>query len=276
MGFRKFNEMIGQTDKLIQVRPHTHWKARGLDLRRYFLCRNLFLKQILYRTREQDHGLEKQIDNEFIKQAEPALERKEPVIIENVIWNVDRAVGTLLSYEITKKYGEEGLPDGTIKLKLNGTAGQSIGAFLAKGIEIHLKGGTNDYAGKGLSGGRLIVQVPDNIIYDPTENIIAGNTCLYGATSGEAYFNGVAGERFAVRNSGATAVIEGIGDHGCEYMTGGKWWFLGKQEEILLPVCPEDLHMCGILTKNLKSWLIKAWLNLKRSKINRNQISYIL
>ena len=172
--------------------------------------------------------IEKQIDNEFIKIAQPALEEKEPIVIKRDIWNVNRAVGTLLSNEIAKRYGDEGLPDGTIKLQLEGTAGQSIGAFLSKGIEIHLKGGTNDYAGKGLSGGRLIVQVPDNIIFDPAESIITGNTCLYGATSGEAYFNGIAGERFAVRNSGAIAVVEGVGDHGCEYMTGGTVVVLGK------------------------------------------------
>ncbi len=228
MGFGTFNEMIGQTDMLAQIRPHKHWKARGINLTKIFFKPEPIHKTNLYRTKAQDHGIEKQIDNEFIKLAQAALERKEPVVINNVIWNVDRAIGTLLSSEIAKRYGDEGLPDGTIKLKLKGTAGQSIGAFLAKGIEIHLKGGTNDYAGKGLSGGRLIIQVPDDIIYDPAENIITGNTCLYGATSGEAYFNGVAGERFAVRNSGATAVVEGVGDHGCEYMTGGKVVVLGK------------------------------------------------
>lgn len=228
MGFGTFNEMIGQTDMLTQVRPHNHWKARGIDLTKIFFKPEPIHKTNLYRTRAQEHGIEKQVDINFINLAEPALERKEPVIIDSDIWNIDRAIGTILSSEIAKRYGDNGLPDGTIKLKLKGTAGQSIGAFLAKGVEIHLKGGTNDYAGKGLSGGRLIVQVPDDIIYDPAENIITGNTCLYGATSGEAYFNGVAGERFAVRNSGAITVVEGVGDHGCEYMTGGKVVVLGK------------------------------------------------
>jgi glutamate synthase domain-containing protein 3 len=228
MGFRAFNEMIGQTDMLEQIRPHNHWKARGINLTKIFFKPEPIHKTNLYRTKAQDHGIEEQIDNEFIKLAQPALEGKEPVVINNVIWNVNRSIGTLLSNEIAKRYGDEGLPDGTIKLKLKGTAGQSIGAFLAKGVEIHLKGGTNDYAAKGLSGGRLIIQVPEDIIYDPAENIITGNTCLYGATSGEAYFNGVAGERFAVRNSGAIAVVEGVGDHCCEYMTGGKVVVLGK------------------------------------------------
>jgi len=228
MGFRKFNEMIGRTDKIVQRRTYNHWKARGIDLTKIFFKPEPIYKTDLYRTRDQNHEIEKQIDNEFIKTAHKALEEKEPIVIEQAIWNVNRAVGTLLSYEVAKKYGDEGLPDGTIKLQLTGTAGQSIGAFLAKGIEIHLKGGTNDYAGKGLSGGRLIVQVPDNVIFDPAESIITGNTCLYGATGGQAYFNGIAGERFAVRNSGAIAVVEGVGDHGCEYMTGGTVVVLGK------------------------------------------------
>lgn len=228
MGFRKFTDMIGRTDKIKQITTYNHWKARGIDLTKIFFKPNPIYKTDLYRTKEQDHELEDQLDHEFIKKAKSALDKKEPIVIEKSIWNVNRAIGTLLSHEVAKKYGEEGLPDGTIKLKLEGTAGQSIGAFLAKGIEIHLKGGTNDYAGKGLSGGRLIVQVQDEVTFDPAENIIACNTCLYGATGGEAYFNGTAGERFAVRNSGATVVVEGVGDHGCEYMTGGKVVVLGK------------------------------------------------
>jgi glutamate synthase (NADPH/NADH) large chain len=228
MGFRKFTDMIGRTDKIKQITTYNHWKARGIDLTKIFFKPNPIYKTDLYRTKEQDHELEDQLDHEFIKKAKSALDKKEPIVIEKSIWNVNRAIGTLLSHEVARRYGEEGLPDGTIKLRLTGTAGQSIGAFLAKGIEIHLKGGTNDYAGKGLSGGRLIVQVQDEVTFDPAENIIACNTCLYGATGGEAYFNGTAGERFAVRNSGATVVVEGVGDHGCEYMTGGKVVVLGK------------------------------------------------
>jgi glutamate synthase (NADPH) large chain len=156
------------------------------------------------------------------------LENGTPVQIKTRIRNVNRTVGAMLSGEIAKRYGERGLPDGTIKIELRGTAGQSFGTFLAGGVELNLTGESNDYTGKGLSGGRLIVKVPAEVTFDPSENIIIGNTCLYGATSGEAYINGVAGERFAVRNSGAFAVIEGVGDHGCEYMTGGRVAVLGK------------------------------------------------
>jgi len=182
----------------------------------------------LYRTREQEHGLEEQFDHELIKQSLPALEGKEKVHINTRIRNINRSVGTMLSSEIAKRYGEEGLPDGTIKIELRGTAGQSFGTFLAKGIDLFLTGESNDYTGKGLSGGRLVVKIPPEVTFNAEENIIIGNTCLYGATSGEAYINGVAGERFAVRNSGAYAVIEGVGDHGCEYMTGGRVVVLGK------------------------------------------------
>ncbi len=228
LGFRTFNEMIGQTDKIIQVRLHDHWKARGIDLSKPLFKPTSLYDTNLYRTREQDHGLDKQIDLEFIKEAAQALENGTPVLIKNKIRNINRSVGTMLSSEVAKKYGAEGLPDGTIKIELRGTAGQSFGTFLAKGIELNLTGESNDYTGKGLSGGRLIVKTPDEVTFDPAENIIIGNTCLYGATGGEAYINGVAGERFAVRNSGAYAVVEGVGDHGCEYMTGGRVVVLGK------------------------------------------------
>jgi glutamate synthase domain-containing protein 3 len=168
------------------------------------------------------------LDHELIKLAKPALENETPVEIKMKIKNTNRTVGTMLSSEVAKQYGETGLPEGTIKIELRGTAGQSFGAFLAKGIELNLTGESNDYTGKGLSGGRLIVKAPAEVTFEPAENIIIGNTCLYGATSGEAYINGVAGERFAVRNSGAYAVIEGVGDHGCEYMTGGRVVILGN------------------------------------------------
>jgi len=228
MGFRTINEMIGQTEKIIPIRMNDHWKARGIDLTKPLFRQTPLYETNQYRTRGQNHGLENQMDHEFIEQAKPALENGTPVKIKMKIRNVNRTVGTMLSSEIAKRFGEEGLPDGTIKIKFRGTAGQSFGAFLAKGIELNLTGESNDYTGKGLSGGRLIVKIPPEVDFNPAENIIIGNTCLYGATSGEAYINGLAGERFAVRNSGANAVIEGVGDHGCEYMTGGRVVVLGN------------------------------------------------
>jgi glutamate synthase domain-containing protein 3 len=228
LGFRTVNEMIGQTDKIIPFRMNDHWKARGIDLSKPLFKPTPLYDTNLYRTRDQDHGLEKQLDYELIKLAAPALEKGTPVQITTRIRNIHRCVGTMLSGEIAKRYGDEGLPAGTIKIKLRGTAGQSFGTFLAKGIEMDLTGESNDYTGKGLSGGILSVKIPPEVTFDPAENIIAGNTCLYGATSGEAYINGVVGERFAVRNSGAYAVVEGVGDHGCEYMTGGRVVILGK------------------------------------------------
>ena len=179
----------------------------------------------------QSHGLEKALDNRLIELARPALERGEKVAIETPIRNINRTVGTMLSYEIAKRYGHEGLPDDTIHIRFAGSAGQSFGAFLAKGVTLDLVGDTNDYCGKGLSGGRISVQPSPKFRGEPTENIITGNVVLYGAIAGEAYFRGVAGERFAVRNSGARAVVEGVGDHGCEYMTGGTVVVLGAPEE---------------------------------------------
>ncbi len=228
LGFRTFNEMIGQTDKIIPKRLNNHWKARGIDMSKPLIKQTSLYKTDFYRTHEQNHALEFQIDHELINQARPALENNIPVKIEMPIRNINRTVGAMLSGEIAKAYGAAGLPDGTIKIFMTGTAGQSFGAFLASGIELHLTGESNDYTGKGLSGGRLIVKTPPNISYDAGENIIIGNTCLYGATKGELFINGVAGERFAVRNSGAKAVIEGVGDHGCEYMTGGTVIIIGK------------------------------------------------
>jgi len=228
MGFRTMNEMIGQTDKILPQRPYEHWKARGIDFSKILFRPAPLYKTDIFRTREQNHYLTKQIDNFFIRQAEPALHYGLPVKIKTYITNTDLSVGTMLSGEVAKKYGDEGLHDGTIKIELNGTAGQSFGTFLAKGIELKLIGGSNDYTGKGLSGGRLIVKVDPKTEYNADENVIIGNTCMYGATSGEAYFNGLAGERFCVRNSGAEAVVEGVGDHGCEYMTGGRVAVLGK------------------------------------------------
>ena len=228
LGFRTMNEMIGQTDKIIPVKQYDHWKVRGVDLSKLLFKAEPLYETNLCRTKDQVTILDKQIDNEFIKRARPALEYQIPVQITSSIKNVNLSVGTMLSGEIARRYGDEGLPDGSIKIELNGTAGQSFGTFLAKGIELCLIGESNDYTGKGLSGGKIIIKVPQKATFDPAENIIAGNTCLYGATSGEAYINGIVGERFAVRNSGAKAVVEGTGDHCCEYMTGGRVVVLGR------------------------------------------------
>lgn len=179
-------------------------------------------------VQKQDHGLKDVLDQKLISLSQPALTRKIPVYLEMLVLNVNRAVGTMLSHEVTKKYHRVGLPTDTIHVKLNGSAGQSLGAFLCPGITLELEGDSNDYVGKGLSGGKIIVYPPRDSTFDPKENIVIGNVALYGATSGEAYFNGMAAERFAVRNSGAKAVVEGVGDHGCEYMTGGTVVVLGE------------------------------------------------
>jgi glutamate synthase (NADPH/NADH) large chain len=182
----------------------------------------------LHHTETQDHGLDKALDQKLIAAAAPALEKGEAVRIESEIKSLNRTAGAMLSGEVAKKYGHAGLPENTIQIAFTGVAGQSFGAFLAHGVTVELTGDANDYVGKGLSGGRVIVKQPGHVKREPTENIIVGNTVLYGAIAGEAYFNGVAGERFAVRNSGALAVVEGTGDHGCEYMTGGVVAVLGK------------------------------------------------
>ncbi len=228
LGYRTMNEMIGQMDRLKQAKTGRNWKSRGLDFTRVLHKPTPVLGTGIIKLREQDHGLEKQLDNELIKQAKPALESGKPVKIKVPVRNIDRTVGAMLSGRIAKKYGESGLPDDTIHVSLNGVAGQSFGAFITKGLTLELTGEANDYVGKGLSGGKLIIKVPGAAKFDPAKNIIVGNTCLYGATSGEVYFNGLAGERFAVRNSGAFAVVEGVGDHGCEYMTGGRVVVLGE------------------------------------------------
>lgn len=228
LGFRTFNEMIGQTEKIIPQKLYDHWKIRGIDFSKVLYKPNSLYETKSYKAREQNHELENLLDHELIEECKNAIEKKEQVVIHKRIKNTNRTVGTMLSGEVTQKYGEAGLPHGTIKIYLRGTAGQSFGAFLAKGIELHLTGESNDYFGKGLSGGKLSVKIPPEVTFDPSKNIIVGNTCLYGATSGEAFINGVAGERFAVRNSGANAVVEGVGDHACEYMTGGRVVVLGK------------------------------------------------
>jgi glutamate synthase (NADPH/NADH) large chain len=221
LGFRTVNEMIGRTDRLDTRRAVQHWKARGVDLSRVLHRPEVPGDVAVYRCEAQDHGLERALDLKLIPLAEPALERRERVVIETPVRNTHRTVGAMLSGEVAKRYGHAGLPDDTIHVKLTGTAGQSFGAWLAKGVTLELSGEGNDYVGKGLSGGRLVIYPPADSPVVPEENIIVGNTVLYGAISGECYFRGVAGERFAVRNSGAIAVVEGVGDHGCEYMTGG-------------------------------------------------------
>jgi glutamate synthase (NADPH/NADH) large chain len=228
LGFRTVNEMIGRVDCIEMDHAIAHWKKGGVDLTAILTPAakphpNVGVRQII----KQDHGLEAALDNELIRLARPAIEKGEKVSIEMPIINTNRVVGTMLSHEIAKAHGANLLPDDTVHIKLNGSAGQSLGAFLARGVTLEIEGDANDYVGKGMSGGRVIVYPPKDSSFVPEENIIVGNVCLYGATSGEAFFRGIAAERFCVRNSGALAVVEGIGEHGCEYMTGGRAVILG-------------------------------------------------
>ncbi len=221
LGFRTFAEMIGATDMLDKSEAIDHWKARGLDFSRIFHKPEVPKDVATHNCEAQDHHLDEVLDRDLIERSAAAIEEKKPVKIELPIRNTDRTTGAMLSGVIAKAYGHAGLPDDTIWVKFTGSAGQSFGAWLAHGVTLDLEGEGNDYVGKGLSGGRIIVRPPDNSGIVPEESIIVGNTVLYGAIAGECYFRGIAGERFAVRNSGATAVVEGTGDHGCEYMTGG-------------------------------------------------------
>ncbi|MFC7116083.1 glutamate synthase large subunit [Natronoarchaeum sp. GCM10025703] len=224
LGFESVDEMIGRVDLLDQRTDVDHPKAKNIDL-----------SEVLYepegdqhrKTREQTHEVDEQLDHELIEAAEPALDTGEPVAVEADISNADRAVGATLANAVSTEYGGDGLPEDSISVDLHGTAGQSFGAFLADGVSMHLTGSANDYVGKGLSGGKLTVSTPSEVSYDPADNMAIGNVALYGATQGELYVNGMAGERFAVRNSGVKAVVEGVGDHGCEYMTGGVVAVLG-------------------------------------------------
>jgi glutamate synthase (ferredoxin) len=229
LGFRTMDEMIGRLDRL-DVKPALdHWKARGLDYSAILHRPEVGPEVAIRKVRRQDHGLTKSLDGTvLIPACRGALERREPVSVRLPIRNVHRTVGTLLGYEVTSRYGAEGLPEDTIRIRFNGSAGQSFGAFIPRGITLTLEGDANDYLGKGLSGGRIIAFPPRGSTFVPEENILVGNVVLYGATSGEAFLRGVAGERFAVRNSGALAVVEGVGDHGCEYMTGGRVVILGR------------------------------------------------
>lgn len=226
LGARRLDDIIGSSDLLDRDRMIEHWKARGLDFSRIF-HKVEAPKEATYWTERQNHPIDDILDRRLIEKAKLALETKVPVAFEAAIKNVDRSAGAMLSGALAKRWGHKGLKDDTIHVTLKGTAGQSFGAFLARGITFDLVGDGNDYVGKGLSGGRIIVRPPENARIVPHQSIIVGNTVLYGAISGECYFNGVAGERFAVRNSGAIAVVEGVGDHGCEYMTGGVVVVLG-------------------------------------------------
>ncbi len=227
LGFRTIDEMVGRVDKLKILKAVDHWKAKGLDLTPLLAVPDVPDDVPRYRVLEQDHGITDVLDKTLIDLCQSAIERGEPVKVELPIQNVNRTVGTMLSSRIAKRYGLDGLPPDTITIKFSGSAGQSFGAFLSRGITMILEGESNDYLGKGLSGGKIVVFPPKNSIYNPEETILIGNTSLYGATQGEAYCYGMAGERFAVRNSGARTVVEGTGDHGCEYMTGGVVVVLG-------------------------------------------------
>ncbi|MEG6507536.1 glutamate synthase large subunit [Methyloligella sp. 2.7D] len=227
LGFRRFDELIGHSDILDKSKAIDHWKARGLDFTRIFHKPEVPAGVSVHNTERQDHELEEVLDRKLIDMCRPALVEKQPVKLDLPIKNIDRTAGAMLSGEIAKRYGHKGLSEDTVWITLRGSAGQSFGAWVAQGVTLDLVGEGNDYVGKGLSGGRLIVRPPENTRIVPEESIIVGNTVLYGAIAGECYFHGVAGERFAVRNSGAIAVVEGTGDHGCEYMTGGVVVVLG-------------------------------------------------
>jgi glutamate synthase (NADPH/NADH) large chain len=228
LGFRTFNEMIGQVQKLDARRVVDHWKAHGVDLSRILYQPAPRPGIGIHHSEVQNHHLDQALDQVLIREAAPALEHGEPVRLEHRIRNINRTVGAMLSGEVARRHGHTGLAEDTIAINLTGHAGQSLGAFLARGVSLYLTGDANDYVGKSLSGGRVVVKQPPEARRDPAQNIIVGNTVLYGAIAGEAYFHGVAGERFAVRNSGAVAVVEGCGDHGCEYMTGGVVVVLGS------------------------------------------------
>src|SRR5271157_4695258 len=228
MGFRTFDEMVGRVDMLDPRQAIDHWKAKGIDLSAILYSPRVPSRVARRCVQPQDHGLDQALDHELIVHAREAIEKRVPIEMKLPIRNVHRTVGAMLSGEIARRYGSAGLPGDTIKFRFTGSAGQSFGAFLVRGVCLELEGDANDYVGKGLSGGRLIVYPPRTSTFLPEENIVVGNVVLYGATSGEVFFNGMAGERFAVRNSGATAVVESVGDHGCEYMTKGVVVVLGK------------------------------------------------
>jgi glutamate synthase (NADPH/NADH) large chain len=228
LGLRRINDMVGRVDLLQADAAVGHWKAKGLDLTDILTPAQIpseFLGS--YAQHQQDHNLDRALDNKLMELAEPAINNGEHVTAELDIVNTNRVVGAMLSNKIIREVGPEMLPDDSIHFKFNGSAGQSFGCWLARGVTLEVEGDANDYTGKGLSGGKIIIYPPKVSVFKPEENILVGNVSLYGATSGEAYFRGMAAERFCVRNSGASAVIEGVGDHGCEYMTGGRVAILG-------------------------------------------------
>jgi glutamate synthase (ferredoxin) len=228
LGFKTVNEMVGHSEALEMNEAIAHWKAKGLDFSAIFHRPAESDLGPVYCIAKQDHGLDKALDNEvLIERCQDALKDKKRVKFEVPIRNINRTVGTLLGAEISRKYGSKGLPDDTIQITFKGSAGNSFGAFVPKGMTLRLEGDSNDYLGKGLCGGKIIVYPPKDATFTPEENILVGNVLFYGATSGEAYLRGKAGERFCVRNSGVHAVVEGVGDHGCEYMTGGRVVVIG-------------------------------------------------
>jgi glutamate synthase domain-containing protein 3 len=228
LGFRTIDELVGRSECLEFAPAIEHWKAAGLDLSPLLHQPDLPPGAARRAIERQNAGLAGVMDHALVAEAAPALERGTPVVIARSIRNTDRTTGTLLGYEVTRRYGSAGLPDDSIRVQLTGSAGQSFGAFLPRGVTLQLEGDANDFVGKGLSGGHLVIAPPRTASFVPEDNVIIGNVALYGATSGEAFVRGVAGERFAVRNSGAEAVVEGVGDHGCEYMTGGRVIVLGR------------------------------------------------
>lgn len=278
LGFRSINEMIGRTDVLEANEAIDHWKAKGIDLSALLYQPDVPDNYGRFATQKQDHGLEKTLDvQELIPLCRKAIETGEPVEGTGSIRNIHRVTGTILGSEITRRYGAEGLPEDTIKLTFKGSAGQSFGAFIPKGVTLRLVGDSNDYVGKGLSGGKIIVHPSPKSTFVPEENTIIGNVSFYGASAGEAYINGLAGERFCVRNSGAEVVVEGVGDHGCEYMTGGKSLFLEGQVVTSLPVCPAGSLMSSMNHNNLlkrnatKNWsTCIRWMMRKKSRSSTN------
>ncbi|MGA1436598.1 MAG: glutamate synthase-related protein, partial [Ilumatobacteraceae bacterium] len=228
LGFRTIDEMIGRVEALDFQPALDHWKASGLDISPILMPADNRYEQSFHCTTSQDHGLDEALDQELIEKSRTAIDDAIPVVIDEEIRNVNRTVGTLLGHEITKKWRDEGLPDGTIRINFKGSAGQSLGAFVPKGVDIRLWGDANDYVAKGLSGGRIVIRPDENASFVAEDQVIAGNVIGYGATGGEIFIRGLVGERFCVRNSGATAVVEGVGDHGCEYMTGGTVVVLGS------------------------------------------------
>jgi glutamate synthase domain-containing protein 3 len=228
LGFRFVDEMVGRVDRLEVKAAIDHWKARHIDLSQILHKTETEPSVEIHGVQNQDHGLEKALDRQLIELCKDAIEDGSPVEFHLPIKNINRTVGTMLSAEVSRRHGADGLPMHTIQIHLDGSAGQSFGAFLAPGVSLYLEGDANDYCGKGLSGGLMVVRPPRKATFKAEDNIVIGNTALYGATAGEAFFRGIAGERFAVRNSGAYAVVEGLGDHGCEYMTRGLVVVLGK------------------------------------------------